>query len=320
MLAVFTTAQAAQSAQPVVRDDNSQLSLALNLPLYTWQVPSAAPKAVIVTIHGVTLHGGVFDKLATALAEDGYLVVSPDLRGFGRWYLGNNTFVPDGAVSFYKSRADLIRLLAALKDKYAGLPIFLIGESLGGNLALWLASACPQNLNGVIISSPCAKRKLDLCSTMVVDTLKAATDRKRQVPTRPYAKRYLSESPRIINSYLEDPLIRKTMTVYESFQSLHTARSTLWFVDQIPASMPLLVFEGTKDKMFDPKQIEPLLRKIQVNDKNVIWLKDKGHIQLETPFVSQEVINAISVWLNDHSRQSKEADLLSTNDSRQEED
>lgn len=301
----------------VIREDDSQLSQALALPLYTWHLPGTAPKAVIVTIHGVTLHGAVFDKVASELARSGYFVVSPDLRGFGRWYLGNDRFLNDGGVSFYKSRADLIRLVAKLKAIYPALPIFCVGESLGANLALWLASACPPYVSGVVVSSPCVKRKLDICSPMVVDTIKAFADHKHQFSTEPYAKRYLSEDPRITESYLADPLIRKTMSVYESFQSLHAARSTLWFLDQIPAHIPVLVLEGTRDRMFDPKQIDPLLRKIPVKDKSVVWLKGKGHIQLETPHVSQEVIRTVSAWLDERSGTSKNqaAALLSTENS-----
>jgi alpha-beta hydrolase superfamily lysophospholipase len=315
ILALWRTSALADDCT-VVRQDDSQLSRSLELPLYTWQATGVAPKAVIVTIHGVTLHGAVFDKVASELARSGYFVVSPDLRGFGRWYLGNDKFLNDGGVSFYKSRADLIRLLAKLKATYPSLPIFCVGESLGANLALWLASVCPSYVSGVVVSSPCVKRKLDLCSPMVVDTIKATANCKHQFPTEPYVRRYLSEDPRIIESYLADPLMRKTMSVYESFQSLHAARSTLWFVDKIPGNIPVLVFEGTKDKMFFPKQIEPLLRKIPASDKNVVWLKGKGHIQLETPHASSEVIKTISAWLDEHSGQSKnQAALLSTENS-----
>jgi alpha-beta hydrolase superfamily lysophospholipase len=321
-LALFVLALpiwAETGGQSVIRDDNSQLGIALNLPLYTWQLPKAAPKAVIVTIHGVTLHGGVFDKLASTLAEEGYVVVSPDLRGFGRWCLGKDKFADDGRVSFYKSRADLIRLLANLKSKYAGLPIFCVGESLGANLALWLASACPQNVDGVIMSSPCVKRKLDLCVPLVVDSLKAAVDPERQILIRPYARRYLSEDPLIVEDYLNDPLIRKTMSGYESLQSLHTARSTLWFVDQIPANIPVLALEGTNDRMFEAKQLNPLMRKLKTSDKKIYWLKGKGHIHLETPRVSAEVSKTILTWLGEHSNSGKagshEPALLSTSDS-----
>lgn len=307
------------ASETVVRQDDCPLGRALNLPLYTWRDPQVAPKAVIVTIHGVTLHGAVFDKLNASLAQEGYLVVSPDLRGFGRWYLGEANFVADGSVSFFKVRADLIRLLANLNNQYGDKPLFIIGESLGANLALWLASACPQYMDGAIVSSPCVKRRLDLCPTLVVDTFKAAASPHRQVPTTPYARRFLSEDPRIVESYLNDPMIRKTMNIYESLQSFHTAKTSLWFVDQIPANIPILVVEGTKDKMFDSKQIVPLLNKMKVSDKNVCWLKGKGHIHLETPHVSDQLVKTISIWLSDHTASSngetQQAAILSKGDS-----
>lgn len=292
---------AASIDHQVVRQDNSPLSTALGIPVYTWQSKMIAPRAVIVTIHGVTLHGAVFDSLATELAKDGYLVVSPDLRGFGRWRQGDYQNAANSQVSYHRSRADLVRLFAKLDEQYARLPIFCIGESLGANLALWLASTFPDYLDGVIISSTCVKRRLDICSTFFVDLLKAIAKPDRQVPIAPYARRFLSEDPRILAAYLGDPLNRKTMSIYESFQSLHAVRSTLWFIDQIPANMPVLVIEGTKDRMFDPKQITPLLSKLKLNDQKVFWLKGKGHIQLETPHISDPVRSIISTWLAEQS-------------------
>lgn len=300
----------------VIREDSDQLGRSLELPLYSWRRPGVAPKAVILTIHGVTLHGAVFDKLARELASSGYFVVSPDLRGFGRWNLGNDKFLNDGHISFFKSRADLIRLLAKLKATYPDLPIFCVGESLGANLALWLASACPSYVSGVVMSSPCVKRKLDLCVPLIVDSVRAAADHKHQFYLKPYAKRYLSEDPRIVDSYLGDPLIRKTMSAYETLQSLHATRSTLWFVEQVPTNIPVLVFEGTQDRMFDPKKVDPLISKIPGSDKRVVWLKGKGHIQLETPHASDEVIKTMTAWLDERSGQEKDrAALLPTENS-----
>jgi alpha-beta hydrolase superfamily lysophospholipase len=303
----------------VVRQDNGSISSALNIPLYTWWVPAKPPRAVIITIHGVTLHGGVFDRLAHYLAQEGYLVVSPDLRGFGRWCLGNNQYLADGEVSFHKSRVDLIHLLAYLKSQYPRIPVYCVGESLGANLALWLASICPNYLDGIVLSSTCVKRKLDLCSPLLVDTFRAVADHNRQLSTVPYVRRYLSEDPRITETYLEDPLVRHTMSLYESFQSLHTARSTIWFVEQIPANMPILVIEGTKDKMFEPREILRLLSKIKSRDQQMCWLTGKGHIHLETPHVSEQVLKTISDWLDVHVAQAYRNDqantLVSTNES-----
>ncbi len=289
---------AAGSDNQIVREDNGQIATALNLPIYTWQQVGQAPRAVIVTIHGTTLHGAVFDTLASNLAKEGYLVVSPDLRGFGRWYLGKGQFAPQGSVSYTKSKVDLLKVLAALRKEYANLPIFCVGESLGANVSLWLASTSPNYLDGAIISNPCVKRRFDLCSTMIIDTVKTLLSHKRQIPLAPYARRFLSEDPRIVQAYLADPLIRKSLNVIETFQGLNANKSALLYIDQIPADLPVLVIAGSKDRMFNSKKIKPLLARTKIRDQQICWLPGKGHIQLETPYINETVASTMSTWLS----------------------
>src|SRR5271168_4183523 len=60
--------------------------------VYRWSDPTVKPKAVALIVHGLTLHGLVYDAFARHLAERGVIVYAPDLRGYGRWYKEGSVF------------------------------------------------------------------------------------------------------------------------------------------------------------------------------------------------------------------------------------
>jgi alpha-beta hydrolase superfamily lysophospholipase len=300
---------AGQTAEPsVARDDNPSFARELNIPIYEWRCRDMEPRAVLLFIHGTTLHGGVYDTIARSLAAQGYLVYAPDLRGFGRWITEPDKYWPDHRISFFESRADLIRLLGLIHRDYSNIPVLSVGESVGANLSFWLASVAPKLIDGIAVSSPCVTRRKNsevFCSTLVADVFKAAINPNRKVPIAPYARRYLSEDPKITEAYINDPEIRKTVTVYESLQSLHTNRSCLWFVENIPANMPILVFKGTNDRMFNQDGLSEFIKRVPAKDCQIVSLEGKGHIQLETPFISEQVKSRLTDWLNCHAENAK---------------
>jgi alpha-beta hydrolase superfamily lysophospholipase len=305
ILIAFPCRAADTDANPLaMRDDVPPYAKELNIPIYEWQCPKVPPRAVLLFIHGTTLHGGVYDTIARSLAAKGYIGFAPDLRGFGRWVSEPDNYALNHRISFFDSRADLIRLLGLINRDYPNLPIFCVGESVGANLSLWLASVAPNLIDGIAISSPCVVRRKTievLCPTMVVDFLKAAVNPNRKVPIAPYARRFLSESPDVIEAYLNDPKMRKTVTVYESLQSLHTNRSCLWFVEHIPSDISIIVFKGTNDRMFNQDHLSDFMKRITVSDYTLVPLEGKGHIQLETPYFSAKVEGLLTQWLNKHS-------------------
>src|ERR1700733_16236311 len=78
--------------------------------VYQWSDPEVKPRAAAVIIHGLGMHGLVYDAFARHLAEAGVIVYAPDLRGYGRWY-------KEEVIDYNKSRADLLDLVTALKNE-----------------------------------------------------------------------------------------------------------------------------------------------------------------------------------------------------------
>lgn len=130
-----------------------------------WWRPDAA--ATIVYLHGQGDHSGPFGELGDELYRRGFSVYAYDQRGFGQ------SREPRGHIdSFDQFVDDAIQVIAFARRRNPGRPIFLLGLSMGGHIALrtgarlgparQAADGRPVGLGGVIALSPGLKlRKLD---------------------------------------------------------------------------------------------------------------------------------------------------------------
>jgi len=119
-----------------------------DLPLRVW-APAGAPRAVLLAVHGMNDYSNAFDAPATALAGRGILTYAFDQRGFGA---GPHPGLWAGAATM---QADLRALVALLGLRHPGLPLYVLGESMGGAVAVTaLAGPPPPGVAGVILSAP----------------------------------------------------------------------------------------------------------------------------------------------------------------------
>jgi alpha-beta hydrolase superfamily lysophospholipase len=111
---------------------------------------AADPKAVIAVIHGIGEHFGRYDRFSAYMAEHGYSVYGIDLPGHGK---------SPGIRGNIGKRGDFYNLTDALITHAAkenpGLPVFLMGHSMGGNLVLSYRLAREKtDVKSFIVSSP----------------------------------------------------------------------------------------------------------------------------------------------------------------------
>lgn len=104
-------------------------------------------KADVLLTHGLGEHSARYDHVAGFLAQNGYRLCAYDLRGHGRSH-GRR-----GHVNRYGEFLDDLEMVMNY-FKREGVPMFLYGHSLGGQITLnYLLQRRPQVL-GAIITSP----------------------------------------------------------------------------------------------------------------------------------------------------------------------
>lgn len=108
-----------------------------SLRVWGWGDPAARP---VVLVHGAYDHGRMFDELAPRIADLGYHVVAPDLRGHG------DSGRLDTGMAWTLIHLDLGLLIRHLGAGPAG----LVGHSFGAGQALGVGAAFPELVRWVI--------------------------------------------------------------------------------------------------------------------------------------------------------------------------
>lgn len=150
---------ALQPMGPAVRDpalDGRALIAAdgYRLRVRAWAAASrfSAPRAVILALHGANDHAESFADPAAFWAELGIATIAYDQRGFGDTagrgiWPGTETLAADAAAA-----------LALVARAHPGIPVFLLGESMGGAVAIVTATtpglAAPPD--GLVLAAPAA--------------------------------------------------------------------------------------------------------------------------------------------------------------------
>lgn len=128
----------------------------------TWNLadPSSI-KAVAIVYHGFLAHGmyPTVRYAAELLANHGYGVLAPDMRGHGkssgqRGYIPNTQSLIDDAVAVAQHAQDQICLQDNNDDDNKRRKLFLVGSSMGGALSLAVASEASVTVDGLILLAP----------------------------------------------------------------------------------------------------------------------------------------------------------------------
>ena len=203
------------------------------------------PLAVIAVVHGIAEHSGRYAFLAARANRQGIGVVSVDLRGHGR-SPGERCYVE----RFDDYLLDVDALLTKAQEFAAGRPLFLMGHSMGGAIALrWLALR-RQPLAGVILSSAALKIGGDVPRLLVA----LAPLLSRWLPHLRGSRldpTLISRDAAAVAAYVDDPLVSlqapPARTGAELLRIMAVNRASAPGLDA-----PVYLFHGDADRLTDP--------------------------------------------------------------------
>lgn len=141
-------ASGAQAAGVQIGAEYFRAADGAELPMRHW-LPAGKPRAVLVALHGFADYSASYSRPAEYWAREGVATFAYDQRGFGA--------APH--VLHWSSTAtmvnDAVQAVALLHARYPGIPVYLIGESMGGAVAIAASTGpAPANVDGAILVSP----------------------------------------------------------------------------------------------------------------------------------------------------------------------
>jgi len=271
----------------------------------TW-LPDAEPRAVVVLVHGMHEHMGRYVHVIDALTQHGYAVYGQDHRGHGesqgvRGFVERFDYLVD----------DLHLLVSKAHTTHPQLPLFMVGHSMGGLIAVRYALQHQANLTGLIVSgtaiqfgdhvSPWIKRMSAMLATLL--------PRLPITASHAEVESVLSRDPAVQLGWDNDPLCYQgKVRARLGHEFLKAAMDTRLRVGQL--RLPLLVMHGTADKLADPSGSQVLYDAVQSSDKTLkLWNESRHEIFNELD--KAEVIAFMLRWLDQRVTR-EQADVLAT--------
>ncbi len=251
-----------------------------------WQVAKA--KAVIGIIHGLGEHCRRYNAVAEFFNQHDIAMVGYDRQGFGR------SEGRKGYAREYKDYLDgIAQLLVQCERRYPGRPVFLYGQSMGGQLLLHYLIRRKPSIAGAIVTSP------HIAEAFTPNPVVVALGRlmRRLKPTFTLSNQLdhtkLSRDPRVVRDYAADPYNHDRLSSQTGIDLLERAVYLQSYAGGLP--VPTLLLHGDADQITSHAASEAF---VQRNPKNLTWKSFSGlYHELHHEPERLTVLNTMLQWI-----------------------
>ena len=281
-------------------------------------LPAGTPKAMVLLAHGMAEHSGRYARLGETLGDAGFGLYAHDQRGHGKTaergtlgYFADN----DGWCAVV---SDLASLSQHIGQTHPGVPIFLLGHSMGSYIAQAYLMHHSASLQGAILSASNFQpvglyRAASLIArferlrqgpkgrSALIEWLSFGSFNKAFKPNRT-AYDWLSRDPVQVDAYASDPLcgFRCTNQLWIDLLGGLQQISKASNLAQIDPGLPLLIMGGECDPVSEGKRLTDLataLRKAG-NRQLQLNLYPQARHELFNETNRDEVMADVIEWLN----------------------
>lgn len=136
--------------EPELRESRFIARDGAELPLRIWNSKTVEATAVVVALHGFNDYSKAFDEVAGYWADNHQIYTyAYDQRGFGDTPKPGTWAGTDAYVQDLRDFCDVMR------ERFPATPLYVLGESMGGAIAMVaFSSDTPPDADGVILSAP----------------------------------------------------------------------------------------------------------------------------------------------------------------------
>jgi alpha-beta hydrolase superfamily lysophospholipase len=224
------------------------------LPLRDWK-PEGEARAVVLALHGFGDYANAFRIPGEAWARMGIRSYAYDQRGFGRSPTRGRWAGGEAMAS------DLAAALALLRARHPGIPVAVLGESMGGAVAM---AAAARGLlgaaDGIVLVAPAVRgsEAIGPVATSalwllahVVPWLAGPSGGYGFTPT---------DNPEILREWAQDPLILRGPRVDMAWGLVQLMDEAVAAAPRLEA--PLLVLTGARDALVPDRAMEAALARM----------------------------------------------------------
>ena len=265
------------------------------LPVRSWLPDNGKAEAVIVALHGFNDYGNAFAMPGRYWSEHGIALYAYDQRGFGNapgrgLWAGMEAYVDD-----------LRQFTRLAGEKHPGKPVYILGESMGGALAIVaMASERPPTADGIILSAPAVwgrdtmpwyQRVLLSVSVSTVPWLQLTGESLGILP---------SDNIEMLRGLGRDPLVIKETRVDAIYGLVNLMDEALSRVERL--NKEVLVLYGEHDQVIPREPVSLMLKKLSKTGHARVAFYEQGYHLLLRDLGASKPWGDIAAWVADRSR------------------
>lgn len=305
----------ANAPSPLVKNDEASLPVddsevgskqlhvptkaAKTAPCLSWLPPvDVKPRVALLCIHGFSLHKGCYAAFGKEMAKNGIATYATDLRGFGELKDYNNR----EGMDFDGDLVDIKATLQQIHKNHPGLPVILLGESLGGAIALRAAALYPELISGLICAVPARDRfamsdsEKKVTKTSVLNTITG--DYSKPMDGAAFAAvQKISANEELRSEWKNDPLMRTYFSAKDFVQFDFFMRGNLE-VAKFIKDMPVLFLQGTADKLIRPEGTWRLFERLATPNRQLVLSKNSEHLLFEENQFRADDVGFVTTWID----------------------
>lgn len=277
--------------EPRIENTNIVASDGARLPLHVWA--AGEPHAIIIGVHGMNDYLNAFDMPGRWFQQRGVTLYAYDQRGFGR--APGRGLWAGGA----RMADDLDAVIRLVRKEHPDLPVYLLGESMGGGVVMRaFSSANPPKVDGVILAAPAVwgwremNAFYETVLWMSAHMLPAMTVTGRGLNIQP------SDNIEMLKALGRDPLVIKETqigTIYGLVELMDEAAMAAPHID-----VPVLLMYGAHDQVVPPIPVANALRTMRNAHVNVTAAcYSDGYHMLLRDLERELVWKDIEAWMAD---------------------
>ena len=275
--------------EPGLQEDRVVMNDGFELPLHRWQAEGDT-RAVVLALHGFNDYHKAFADVGPYLAERGITTYAYDQRGFGATA---NRGDWAGTARMTQDARDILELL---REAHPEVPVYLMGESMGGAVSLAAVTADSESIvDGVVLVAPAvwARKTMPWYQRWALAVAEVVAPEWK--PSGRGIKRHPSDNIEMLRAYSRDPLVIKQTRIDAVAGLADLMDVALASVPKL--NVPALVLYGENDDIV-PKN--PTCRMLQNLPQHTDWrlgLYPKGYHMLTRDLNGDLVKQDIAGWI-----------------------
>lgn len=266
----------------------------VSAPMEAWRDLTVTPWAALLCIHGLSLHASSYASFGKQMGHLGIPTYAIDIRGFGSWQNQKET----ANLDFPSAFEDIRSALVSIRKAHPGLPIILLGESMGGALALQTAADNPKLVDALICSVPSRKNQGQK-GTNIKAALGFIYTPNKELLVGPKVIARATSKPEVAEEWEQDPLSRsrfsaKDLNHFRNLMNQNRSKA------ELITDMPVLFLQGASDRLIKPSGTLELFSKIKSSDKNLVMVGSAEHLIFEQGQFASDMVDLVSNWIEKH--------------------